>query len=219
MSLTQTPGLQISQRREPLPLSLLNDYLYCLRRAALKLVEGWRRANEYTARGDLVHAHADFAGYEVTRGVRILRALPVWSDRLEISGKCDLVELHPDGTVLPVEYKVGKRMSWENDDVQLCTQALCLEEMFQTNVASGAVFHAISQRRRVVEFTVELRSRTEDTITHLHRLLDNSEVPPAIYKPACEKCSLFDTCLPKATCDARRASVLAANLFKVTSHG
>src|SRR2546425_1123787 len=111
---------------DPLPLSLLNDYLYCPRRAALKLIEGWREANEHTVRGDIVHEHADLAGYEVAKGVTLLRGLPIWSDRLGLSGKCDIVEVHPhptsghplpsdgrgaggEGTLFPVEYKKGKR--------------------------------------------------------------------------------------------------------------
>jgi CRISPR-associated exonuclease Cas4 len=77
---------------EALPLSLLNDLLYCPRRAALKAVEGWRGANEHTARGDIVHEHVDLPGYDVAKGVTVLRALPVWSDRLGLSGKCDVVE-------------------------------------------------------------------------------------------------------------------------------
>src|SRR5512136_1690676 len=119
---------------EPLPLSLLNDYLYCPRRAALKLVEGWRSANAHTERGDIVHEHSDLAGYEVVKGVTLLRALPVWSERLGLNGKCDIVEQYADGRVYPVEFKLGKRRKWENDDAQLCAQALCLEEMFRTVV-------------------------------------------------------------------------------------
>jgi len=79
---------------DALPLSLLNDYLYCPRRAALKLIEGWREANEHTVRGDIVHEHADLPGYEVAKGVTLLRGLPVWSERLGLSGKCDIVEVH-----------------------------------------------------------------------------------------------------------------------------
>src|ERR1035438_1753446 len=108
---------------EALPLSLLNDLLYCLRRAALKAVEGWRAANEHTVRGGILHEHADLAGDEVAKGVTLLRALPVWSDRLGLSGKCDVVEArphpqplsHPMGkgggyeSLAPVEYKKGKR--------------------------------------------------------------------------------------------------------------
>src|ERR1022692_4682980 len=78
---------------EALPLSLLNDLLYCPRRAALKVVEGWRAANEHTVRGDIVHEHADLPGYEVAKGVTVLRALPVWSERLGLNGKCDIVEV------------------------------------------------------------------------------------------------------------------------------
>ena len=135
-----------SERANPelLPLSLLNDILYCRRRAALKVVEGWRSGNEHTARGDIAHEHADFAGYEVAKGVKLLRALPIFSDRLGLNGKSDVVEQRPDGSFFPVEFKIGKRRQWENDDVQLCAQALCLEEMFHTAVPGGAVFHVDS---------------------------------------------------------------------------
>ena len=89
----QQPGGTRCPALEPLPLSLLNDFLYCPRRAALKAVEGWRSANEHTARGDILHEHADLPGYEVAKGVTLLRALPVWSERLGLSGKCDVVEM------------------------------------------------------------------------------------------------------------------------------
>lgn len=199
---------------DPLPLSLLNDFLYCTRRAALKVVEGWRQANEHTARGDIVHEHSDLAGYEVVKGVTLLRALPVWSERLGLNGKCDIVEQHPDGSLYPVEFKVGRRRQWENDDAQLCAQALCLEEMFNVSIPRGAVFHADSKRRREVQFSAELRALTRQTIHDLHALLATGAVPPAVFKPACEDCSLFDVCLPKATAGAHRASRLAQALFQ-----
>jgi len=222
---------------EPLPLSLLNDYLYCHRRAALKVVEGWRSANEHTNRGDIVHEHADLAGYEVAKGVMLLRALPVWSERLGLSGKCDIVEAVPSAergtrsadlmaktsavggytSLLPVEFKLGKRRQWANDDVQLCAQALCLEEMFGVAIPRGAVFHADSKRRREVEFTAELRQATEHAIGKLHALLREStaRIPPAVFKPACEECSLFDLCLPQATCAESRAKRLARQVFEI----
>lgn len=199
---------------ELLPLSLLNDFLYCPRRAALKIVEGWRSANEHTARGDIVHEHADLPGYEATKDVTLLRALPVWSERLGLNGKCDIVEQHADGAVFPVEFKLGKRRKWENDDAQLCAQALCLEEMFGGNVWRGAVFHADSKRRREVEFSAELRQRTEDAIRQLHELARTECVPPAEYREACTECSLFELCLPKATGVGNRAAQLAGQLFK-----
>lgn len=184
---------------DPLPLSLLNDYLFCDRRAALKIVDGLRRANVHTLIGDLAHEHADLPGYEVARGVTLLRALPVWCERLGLSGRCDIVERHPDGALLPVEYKKSKRRRFDNDDVQLCAQALCLEEMFSQPVRRGAVFHAASKRRREVDFTPELRYATEQTVAALRTLPTTKSLPPAVLKPACAECSLYEVCLPQLT--------------------
>ena len=227
---------------ESLPLSLLNDFLYCPRRAALKVVEGWRSANEHTARGDIVHEHADLPGYEVAKGVTLLRALPVFSERLGLSGKCDIVEAvgaSPDlkseisnlrsggyAALRPVEFKLGKRRQFENDDVQLCAQALCLEEMFGVTIPRGAVFHAQSKRRREVEFNAELRRTTEKAVIDLHALLNpqpsvppkqseggstlNPQLPAARYiEGRCEECSLFEICLPRLT-QAEAAPATAA---------
>ena len=185
--------------RDPIPLSLLNDYLYCQRRAALKAIEGWRGTNEHTVIGDSVHEQADAAGYETIRGVTLLRALPIWSERLGLSGRCDIVERHPDGSLVPVEFKKGRRRKFDNDDAQLCTQALCLEEMFGIDIPRGAIFHALSKRRREVEFTEELRRFTEQAIEAMHRLIEDEVVPNAIHKPQCSECSLFDYCLPEIT--------------------
>jgi CRISPR-associated exonuclease Cas4 len=207
--------------REMIPLSALNQFLYCPRRAALIHVEGIFKDNEHTVRGNIVHEHADLAGYEVAKGVTVLRALPVWSDRLGLSGKCDVVEAWEGKaesrkqkaemiseppyvgsyrSLAPVEYKKGKRRAFDNDDAQLCAQGLCLEEMFGVTVERGAVFHAASKRRREVEFTAELRKLTEEAIAELHRLVANGSVPAAVFKPACEECSLYEICLPQVTC-------------------
>jgi len=199
---------------EPLPLSLLNDFLFCNRRAALKEIEGIRSANKHTVLGDLVHEHADLPGYELAKGVTLLRALPVWSERLGLSGRCDVVEQHADGTLAPVEYKKGKRRAFENDDAQLCAQALCLEEMLGQPIERGAVFHAASKRRREVEFTPELRATVERALSELRSMIDSQHVPPAIFKPACEECSLFELCLPKATGQDSRAERLGRQLFQ-----
>lgn len=223
--------------REALPLSLLNDFLYCPRRAALKLVEGWREANVHTDRGDIVHEHSDLRGYEVVQGVKLLRALPVFSERLGLNGKCDIVEVElrspsdPQShisdfkSLKPVEFKLGKRRQWANDDAQLCAQALCLEEMFGVPVPRGAVFHADSKRRREVEFTAELRQSTEHAVAQLHALLRQSEIsdlkfqmaplPAAVHQPACEECSLYQICLPRVTSQPARLAKAAAALFEV----
>ncbi len=200
--------------REPLPLSLLNDFLYCPRRAGLKAIEGWWGENEHTVKGELAHDHADLPGYEVAKGVKLLRALPVFSERLGLSGKCDIVEQHRDSSLCPVEYKKGKRRQFENDDAQLCAQALCLEEMFGKPVPGGAMFHAASKRRREVEFTPQLRKLTEDAVTELHRLAEAGEVPAAVFKPACEECSLYRICLPEVTSRPGTLAQAAADLFR-----
>lgn len=210
--------------QDKLPLSLLNDLLYCRRRAALKVVEGVRSSNEHTARGDIVHENADLPGYEVAKGVTLLRALPVWSETLGLNGKCDIVEKRLDGSFFPVEFKVGRRRQWENDDVQLCAQALCLEEMLHITIPRGAIFHADSKRRREVEFTPELRERTRQIARELRAIIAPTELltsktgaprlPAAEFKPACEECSLFDICLPKATIAGGRAKSLAQSLYE-----
>jgi len=200
--------------REPIPLSAVNQFLFCPRRAALIHVEGIFEDNEHTIRGDIVHEHTDLAGYEVVKGVTLLRALPVWSERLGLNGKCDIVEVHPDGSLVPVEFKLGKRRKWENDDAQLCAQALCLEEMLGITVPKGAIFHADSKRRREVEFTAGLRQSTLAAAAELHALLRSQTVPRAQYREACEKCSLFSVCLPKLTGDPARAERAAQSLFE-----
>ena len=187
------------QSPDPIPLSLINDYLFCQRRAALKAIEGWRGTNDHTVLGDNVHDQADVSGYEIVKGVTLLRALPVWSDRLRLSGKCDIVERHPDGSLVPVEFKKGKRRKFDNDDAQLCAQALCLEEMFGRDILRGAIFHAKSKRRREVEFTENLRRLTEQAIAAMHRIIEEDAVPRAVHKPQCSECSLFDHCLPEIT--------------------
>lgn len=197
-----------------IPLSALNQFMFCPRRAALIHVEGVFTENHYTLQGNLIHEHADLAGYEVVKGVKLLRALPVWSERLGLNGKCDIVEQRADGSHFPVEFKLGKRRKWLNNDVQLCAQALCLEEMFGSSVPFGAVFHANSKRRQEVEFTVELRHLTVQTAREMHELISAGRVPASIYKPACEECSLFQTCLPKATGNDGSALRLLKQLFQ-----
>lgn len=255
MNPIENSAAQVAEAREPLQLSLLNDFLYCPRRAALKLLEGWREANEHTVLGELAHEHTDLPGYEVAKGVLIWRALPVWSERLGLSGRCDIVEveldanpksdisnsksrsaslksaisnLKPDrlAALRPVEYKKGKRRRFENDDAQVCAQALCLEEMFGVTVERGDIFHAESKRRREVIFTPELRALTERAVADLHALFAQSEssnwkceiskLPPAVWRAACEECSLFDICLPKATARTGRAERLAHQLFAIS---
>lgn len=182
-----------------LPLSAINQFLFCPRRAALIHTEGIFAQNEHTILGALVHEHADVPGFEVAAGVTLLRALPVFSSRLGLSGKCDIVERHADGSLYPVEYKKGRRRRFANDDAQLCAQALCLEEMTGQCIPRGAIFFAATRRRREVAFTAALRRLTEDAIAALRQLLASGRVPAAVLKPACQECSLYAICLPQLT--------------------
>jgi CRISPR-associated exonuclease Cas4 len=186
---------------DPLPVSALNHLLFCERRCALIHVEGVFVENAYTLEGRFGHEAADTPGYETRAGVRVVRALPIYSRRLGLAGKADIVEFRalPGGGEVPcpVDYKHGKRARWENDDVQLCAQGLCLEEMLATEVPRGAVFHAASKRRREVEFTAELRRATIEAVGRLRDLIRQGRVPNAVLLPRCEGCSLRDVCLPE----------------------
>jgi CRISPR-associated exonuclease Cas4 len=190
---------------DPLPLSALNDHLYCERRAHLKFVDGLRGTNEHTLLGDLVHEAVDTPGFEHRAGWELLRALPLFSDRLGLTGKADLVEIHrnPGSGLIsdarPVEYKRGPTRRWSNDHVQLCAQALCLEEMLGLPIESGLIFHAASAKRTEVAFDAPLRGLTLETLAALRASLARSRAPSAELKPQCDGCSLHEVCLPEAT--------------------
>lgn len=216
-----TAGLPVGSLRtlEPVLLSLLNDFVFCPRRAALKCVEGQWEDNAYTLEGSLLHERTDTPGVEERPGVRIARALPLFSRRLGLVGKADVVEFYrqADGseTPYPVDYKRGRRRKWDNDDVQLCAQGLCLEEMLGVAVPQGAIFHAGSKRRREVLLTAELRRLTEDTIRSVRTMIEASEVPPAVLHPKCDGCSLRPACLPEVTHAPARTAAFAQSLFHV----
>ncbi len=213
-----------SEGDDLVPLSALNALLYCDRRAALRHLEGLYVHNEHTRRGDSLHRRADRPGFERRKGVRTERGLWIASRRLRLYGRADLVEFRrgpgrkPPGlplveTPYPVEYKRGKARPWSNDDVQLCAQALCLEEMLGLPVPEGAVFHAVSKKRREVPFTLELRDETETAVARLHDLLASVQVPPAVKKPQCRGCSLRGHCLPEAFAHPGRLAAMARGLF------
>ena len=205
------------QRGEPVLISALNEFLFCDRRAALKFIEGIREENAYTLEGSLLHDRADTPGVEERAGVRIARALPLFSRRLGLVGKADIVEFHrqPDGSEIPypIDYKRGRQRKWHNDDVQVCAQGLCLEEMLGVAVPAGAVFHAGSKRRREVVCDAPLRALTERTIEEVRTLLAGQRVPPAVLKPRCDGCSLRGVCMPEITQQPNRVAALARAVF------
>jgi len=201
-----------------LPLSALNHLVFCERRCALIHIEGVFVENAFTIEGNFVHEAADLSGYEVKEGVRVLHALPLWSTRLRLSGKADIVELLPNPggseTPFPVEYKRGRRNRWLNDDVQLCAQALCLEEMLRVPVPRGVIFHASSKRRREVEFTPLVRGQTEAAVLRLHELVASARIPPAVLMPKCEGCSLHEVCMPELSMRRTEIESAGAQLFQ-----
>jgi len=182
---------------ETVLISALNEYAYCPRRCAFKHVEGVFNPNEHTLSGTLDHEGADVPGYEMRGAVKVLRALPLFSERLGLSGKADWVEIAEDESPYPVEMKHGRRRAWDNDDIQLCAQALCLEEMLGRPCLNGAIYHSQSRRRREVVFDAELRGKTQDAVEAVRNLLLERRIPRAEYGPRCEGCSLRETCLPE----------------------
>jgi CRISPR-associated exonuclease Cas4 len=186
----------------PIPISALQHAIYCLRQAALIHIERVWAENLFTAEGRVLHEVAHEAGSRKSRGVRRVTALPLTCRRLNIAGVADLVEFHagPDGeTAFPVEYKRGKPKLHHADEVQLCAQALCLEEMTGCPVTEGALFYGQTKRRVVVRFDVELRRLTEDTAAALGALVAEGRTPPPVWRAErCRACSLLELCRPKA---------------------
>ncbi len=182
-----------------IPISALNQFLFCERRAALIHTEGVWISNEFVEQGDRIHETVDIPGYRERRGCRTVRAMPLFSDQFGLNGRADIVEFWPgDGMEepRPVDYKRGKRPGWENDHVQICAQALCLEEMLGTRVRQGSIYHALTRRRSVVWISDALRSRTVQAIAQLRELLESGHVPSPVYRARCHGCSFEQVCLP-----------------------
>jgi len=198
---------------DPIPISALQHYAYCPRQCALIHVEQAFEDNIYTARGQAVHRLVDNPGYEIKSGVKVERALPLWSDRLGLIGKADLVEFHPDGSVFPVEFKHGRKREKIHDDIQLAAQALCLEEMLCVTIPAGAIYHASSRRRREVVIDTALRDVTENTVASVRRMIDQRVLPPPVNDERCRACSLKDICQPAVFADAARLRQLGDKLF------
>ena len=183
-------------------LSALQHYLFCPRQCALIHVEQQWAENRYTAEGKVLHERADSNKSEWQASVRVVRTLPLCSRHFGLSGQADVVEFRPDGQVYPVEYKRGKPKADRCDEVQLCAQAFCLEEMLAQKIEKGALFYGQQRRRKEVLFDTALRTLTEEVIDSTHRLVQSQKTPSAEYAKKCESCSLFSLCLPKICTDA-----------------
>jgi CRISPR-associated exonuclease Cas4 len=210
-----------------LPLSALQHLLFCERQCALIHVEQLWAENRLTVEGRDLHEKVDTGPSESRRDVRVLRGVPLRSLRLGLSGRADVVDLRRtaagrskegsrallseldvaqlgelvrDGFVrcAPVEYKRGKPKRDRSDEVQLCAQALCLEEMLTAAISEGSLFYGSTRRRVDVAFNDGLRARTEQAAARLHELMRGGITPRAVREPKCESCSLVNLCLPGA---------------------
>ena len=201
---------------DPIMISALEHYIYCPRQCALIHQEQTFDENLYTLRGRMVHNQVDEPTSEVIGSVRIERSLPLWSHRLGLVGKADVVEIH--GAVpYPVEYKHGTRRQRDHDDLQLCAQALCLEEMTGQQVLKGAIFHHSSRRRREVSFSSSLCLQVERIVDEVRQMLMSNKLPPAVNDARCLQCSLQDSCMPALVGEKTRMKLFAHKLF-ITSN-
>lgn len=184
------------------PLSALQHWLYCPRQCALIHVEQVWADNHATADGQVKHARVNAQGEEVRRGVRTVTSMPLRSFRLGVSGIADVVELHREGQVwrpFPVEHKRGRPKSHRADEVQLCAQAMALEEMFETTIPEGALFYGMPRRRTAVMFDEDLRALTARTARDVRACIAAGSTPTGAYEAArCDPCSLLELCRPRS---------------------
>lgn len=189
-------------------LSALQHLVFCPRQCALIHIEQIWQESGRTAEGRIMHERVHDEGSESRGDIRTERGVALRSLRLGLIGKADVVEFHrrPDGAWLPfpVEYKRGKPKADDCDKVQLCAQAICLEEMLGVTIPEGALFYGLTRRRLDVAFDQSLRQETETMARKAHELIASGQTPPPIYEKRCESCSLISECLPK-TLQKRRS--------------
>ena len=193
-----------------LQLSGLQHFVFCRRQWALIHIENQWMENFRTVDGSLMHENAHDQGFRESRGdVLIVRGLAVHSAQLGVSGQCDVVEFHrdPDGITLrdregtwrpyPVEYKRGRPKDGQTDELQLCAQAMCLEEMLCCAVPEGALYYGETRRRLEIQFAPGLRSQVQNSLAEMHELYRRRYTPKVKPSKGCNACSLKDLCVPK----------------------
>lgn len=184
-----------------LMISALQHYLFCPRQCALIHVEQHWGENSFTAEGKVMHERVDTPGKRSATGTRIEYAVPLRSNHLGLIGRADVVEYRFKNGVwhpFPVEYKRGEPKSNRCDEVQLCAQAICLEEMMTCDISQGFLFYGKTQHRSVIVFDQELRELTASTAAAFHQMADSGVIPPPAYeRKKCSSCSLLDYCLPR----------------------
>lgn len=193
-----------------LMLSGLKHFRFCRRRWALVHLEQQWQENALTLEGHYMHERVHDDNFTELRGsVLLSRGMPVRSEMLKITGECDMVELHKSEAgvpiqgreglwqVYPVEYKHGEPDERGADELQLCAQAMCLEEMLVTEIPEGAIYYGKTRHRMTVALTEDLRKQTKDALKEMHRLFAQGYTPKAKWTRACKNCSLVEICLPK----------------------
>ncbi|MFA5518099.1 MAG: CRISPR-associated protein Cas4 [Spirochaetota bacterium] len=183
-------------------LSAIQHYVFCPRQCALIHVQGIWNENIFTAKGRILHEKVDSGEDELRGDKLILRSLNVYSKRLGLSGRCDVVEMLDKGkysTPYPVEYKSGKPKNNISDMAQLCAQSLCLEEMLNVPIKKAAIFYGKPRRRLEVNIDDNLRRSTEEIIKAVHKMISKKLTPSGKYESKCTSCSLHDVCMPKVT--------------------
>jgi CRISPR-associated exonuclease Cas4 len=184
-----------------LMLSALQHLLFCPRQCALIHIEQQWVENRLTAEGRILHERVHTAAKESRQKIRTEFDMPIRSLELGLIGRADIVEFHLQDNGIwqpyPVEYKRGRPKKDDSDRVQLCAQAMCLEEMLSTEVPAGALYYGKKKRRTAVEFDRRLRQTSRETAQALHNLLADRTTPPPKYRPRCDHCSFIELCLPK----------------------
>jgi len=200
VNLSQTE-LSFHSEDDLVMISALQHYLFCPRQCALIHLEQQWLENRLTAEGRILHERVHTSGRESRRTLRVEYDVPIRSLRLGVTGRADIVEFHlnEEGVWLPfpVEYKRGRPKKDDTDQVQLCAQAICLEEMLDCLVPEGALYYGQKKRRFVVAFDPSLREKTAQTAAAVHALLADGRTPPPRYEARCESCSFLTLCLPK----------------------
>jgi CRISPR-associated exonuclease Cas4 len=177
-------------------IASLNQYSYCPHRCWLIHCAGEFIDNQYTIEGTSLHERVHTVGEQNREETWQIRAIYLKSDQYKLIGKSDLIEFE-DGEFYPIEYKRGRKGEWDNDELQVCAQALCLEEMTGKNINTGYIYYAQTHQRKLVEITSELRSSTIATIEAIQTLLFTGAMPKAVKTKRCDGCSLYSRCLPQ----------------------
>jgi CRISPR-associated exonuclease Cas4 len=187
----------MESEEEWISISALQHMAFCPRQCALIHLEQIWEENLYTLRGRRVHERVHEPESQMEDGIHIERAMPLWSHTLGLTGVADVIEFLDNGIPYPVEYKSGSKKARQADDIQLCAQALCLEEMLGIPVPRGAIYHAVSKRRREVDLAdPDLRQLVIQTIHATRKLFASQRVPPPVDDARCPDCSLLELCMP-----------------------